>query len=148
MNIRPMLRMDSWPPDMISNLYFSETVLWCAAHSVSVFLLCVYHSIISLSLYSLWSPVLYGKSLWLKTICRHMVFPVVTYGCESWTIKKAVLWIVVLERTPEGTLDSKDIKSVNLKRNQHWILIWRTDAEVEAPEFWSSNVTYWKSPWC
>ena len=46
---------------------------------------------------------------------------------------------MVLEKTPESPLDSKEIKSVNLKGNQPWTLIGRTDAETEAPEFWSSD---------
>ena len=48
---------------------------------------------------------------------------------------------MVLEKTPESPLDSKEIKSVNHKGNQLWILIGRTDAEAEAPVFWSSDVT-------
>ena len=51
------------------------------------------------------------------------------------------LWTVVLEKTPENPLDSKEIKSVNLKGNQSWILIGRTDAE--APVFWSSDANNW-----
>ena len=46
---------------------------------------------------------------------------------------------VVLEKTPESSLDSKEIKPVNLKGNQPWILVGRTDAETEAPVFWSSD---------
>ena len=41
---------------------------------------------------------------------------------------------------PESLLDSKEIKSVNLKGNQPLIFIERTDAEAEAPVFWSSDV--------
>ena len=47
---------------------------------------------------------------------------------------------MVLEKTPESPLDSKEIKTVNLKGNQLWILIGRTNAEAEAPVFWSPNV--------
>ena len=47
---------------------------------------------------------------------------------------------MVLEKTPENPLDSKDIKPVNLKGNQHQILIGRTDAEAETPVFWSSDM--------
>ena len=43
---------------------------------------------------------------------------------------------VVLEKTPEGPLDSKEIKAVNPKRNQPWIFMRRTDAEAEASVFW------------
>ena len=47
------------------------------------------------------------------------------------------LWTVVLEKTLESLLDSKEIKPVNLMGTQPWILIGRTDAEAEAPVFWS-----------
>ena len=52
-------------------------------------------------------------------LVKAMVFPVVTYGYESWTIKKAEcrFQIVVLEKSPESPLDCK-IKPVNPKRNQ------------------------------
>ena len=54
---------------------------------------------------------------------KAMVFPVVMYGCESWTIKKLsaeelMLLTVVLEMTLESPLDCKEIKPVNLKGNQ------------------------------
>ena len=47
----------------------------------------------------------------------------------------------MLEKTPEIPLDSKEIKPVNLKGNQSCILIGRTDAEAEAPVFWSLDMT-------
>ena len=50
------------------------------------------------------------------------------------------LQTVVLEKTPESPLDSKKTKSVNLKRNQPWTLIGRTDAEAEASVFWPPDV--------
>ena len=62
-------------------------------------------------------------------VVKAMVFPVVLYGCESWTINKAEHWknwciqIVVLEKTLESPLDSKEIKPVNPKENQPWIFI-------------------------
>ena len=52
--------------------------------------------------------------------------------------KNWCFWTVVVEKTSESLLDSKKIKPVNLKGNQTWILIGRTDAEV--PVFWSSDV--------
>ena len=52
-------------------------------------------------------------------------------GPKNWCF-----WTVVLEETLESPLDSKEIKPVNLKGNQPWILIGRTDAEVEAPILW------------
>ena len=51
-----------------------------------------------------------------------------------------MLQTVVLEKTSESALDSKEIKSVNLKGDQPWIFTRRTDAEAEAPVFWSSDV--------
>ena len=69
-------------------------------------------------------------------------------GCETWTIKKAVLknwcfWTVVLEKTLESPLDSKEIKPVNPKWNQPWIVIGRTDAEAEAPILWPHDMKSW-----
>ena len=51
-------------------------------------------------------------------------------------------WTVVLEKTPESPLDSKEIKPVNLKQSQPWIFTGKTEAEAEAeaPLFWSPNV--------
>ena len=54
---------------------------------------------------------------------------------EGWVPKNWCFQIVVLKKTLEITLDSKDIKAVNPKGNQPWILIGRTDAEAEAPVF-------------
>ena len=66
--------------------------------------------------------VLKSRDIILPTkvsIVKTMVFPVVMYGCESWTIKKAEHQrTVVLEKTLESPLDSKEIKSVNPKENQ------------------------------
>ena len=49
----------------------------------------------------------------------------------------------MLDQTPESLLDSKKIKPVNLKGDQPWIVTGRTDAEAEAPEFWSSDENRW-----
>ena len=85
-----------------------------------------------------------------------MVFPVVTYGCESWTIKKAERrWIDAFElwcwRRLFRVLDSKEIQPVNPKGNQSWIFTGRSDAEAEAPvplATWCEEPTHWKRPWC
>ena len=53
---------------------------------------------------------------------------------EGWASKNCGFWIVVLEKTLESPLDSKEIKSVNPKGNQCWILIGRTDADHHAFE--------------
>ena len=67
--------------------------------------------------------ILKSRDITLPTkvhLVKAMVFPVVMYGCESWTIKKAEYqridaFELVLEKTLESLLDSKDINSVNLK---------------------------------
>ena len=70
-----------------------------------------------------------------------MVFPVVKYGCESWTIKKAeqrridAFETVVLEKTLENPLDCKEIQSVHPKGNRSWVFIGRTDVKAETPYF-------------
>ena len=55
---------------------------------------------------------------------------------EGWALKNWCFWIVLLEKTLESPLDSKEIKPVSPKGNQSWILTGRTDAEVEAPTLW------------
>ena len=60
----------------------------------------------------------------LTKVClvKAMVFPVIMYGCESWTMKKAECRRIdafeLLEKTPERPLDYKEIKSVSPKGNQ------------------------------
>ena len=71
-------------------------------------------------------------------LVKPMVFTVVMYGCERWTIKKAEhrrigafeLWC--WDKTLESPLDSKEIKPVSPKGNQSWLLIGRTPC-------WNSN---------
>ena len=78
-----------------------------------------------------------------------MVFPVVMYGCweldykEGWTSKNWCLQTMVLEKTLESPLDSKEIKLVNRKGNQPSIFIGRTDAEIEAPIIWPFDANSW-----
>ena len=57
--------------------------------------------------------------------------------------KNWCFWTVVLKKTCESPLDSKEIKPVNLKVNQPWILIGRIDAEAEEPILWSSDLKSW-----
>ena len=67
---------------------------------------------------------------------------------ECWRI--LCFWIVVLEKTLESPLDSKEIKPVSLKGNQPWIFIRKTDAETETPrsEVSQSCPTLWDSMDC
>ena len=106
-------------------------------------------------------------------LVKAMVYPVVMYGCESWTIKKTeseihsvvsdflwphelyspwkeswvpknwCSWTVVLEKSLESPLDSMEIQPVHPKGNQFWILIGRTDAEAETPILWLPDEKNW-----
>ena len=58
---------------------------------------------------------------------------------ESWAPKNWCFPTAVLEKTFESPLDCKEIKLVNPKGNQPWILIGRTDVEAEAPIIWPPN---------
>ena len=62
---------------------------------------------------------------------------------ESWVPKNWCFWTVVLEKSLESSLDCKEIKPVNLKGNQSWIFIGRTDAEAESPILWPPAVKNW-----
>ena len=55
---------------------------------------------------------------------------------EGWVLKNWCFQTVTLEKTLESPLDCKEIKPVNSKGNQPWILTGRTDAEAEAPILW------------
>ena len=74
-------------------------------------------------------------------LVKAMVFPVVMYGCESWTVKKAEhrridafeLWYC---RRLECPLDCKEFQPVHSEGDQSWVFIGRTDAEAETPVLW------------
>ena len=59
---------------------------------------------------------------------------------ENWVPKNWCFQIVVLEKTLESPLDSKEIKPVNPKGNQSWIFFGRTDAEADAPKLGPPDV--------
>ena len=81
-------------------------------------------------------------------LVKARVFPVVMYGCESWTMKKAEhqrtdafeLWCW---RRRFRVSDFKEIQPVYPKRNQFWIFTGRTDAEAKTPILWPSDVKRW-----
>ena len=78
-------------------------------------------------------------------LVKAMVFPVVIYGCESWTVKKAEhrriaafeLWCLTGLLSP---LDYKEIQPVHSKRDQPWVFTGRTDAKAESPTLWPPHV--------
>ena len=90
--------------------------------------------------------ILKSRDITLPTkvrLVKAMVFPLVMYRCESWTIKKAEyqridafeLWCWRrLLRVP--WLDCKEIQPVLPKGDQSWVFIGRTDAEAETPILW------------
>ena len=75
-------------------------------------------------------------------LVKAMVFPVVMYGCESWTVKKAErrridafeLWC--WRRLFESLWDCKEIQPVHPNGDQSWVFIGRTDVEAETPVLW------------
>ena len=86
----------------------------------------------------------------LRMVCivKAMFFPVVMNGCENGMVKKAEhqrtdafkLWC--WRRHPKVAWTARSNQSI-LKGNQPWILIERTDAEAEAPVFWSPEANNW-----
>ena len=74
-------------------------------------------------------------------LVKAMVFPVVMYGYESWTVKKAEhrridAFEVWCWRRLENSLDCKEIQPVHSKGDQSWVFIGRTDVEAETPILW------------
>ena len=74
-------------------------------------------------------------------LVKAMVFPVVKYGCASWTVKKTErrridafeLWCWRRLKSP---LDCKEIQPVHSKGDQSWVFFGRNDAKAETPVFW------------
>ena len=68
---------------------------------------------------------------------------------ESWVPKNWCFWTVVLEKTLESPLDSKEIQPDNSKGNQYWLFIGRTDVEAETTVLRPPDVKnwlFWKDP--
>ena len=95
--------------------------------------------------------ILKSRDITLQTkfhIAKVIVFPVVMYGCESWTINKAERWRtdaleMMLEKTLESPLDCKESQPVHPKGDQSWVFIGRTDAEAETPILWPPDEKNW-----
>ena len=62
---------------------------------------------------------------------------------ESWALKNRCFSNVVLEKTIESALDSKEIQLVHPKGDQSWAFIGRTDVEAETPIFWLPDAENW-----
>ena len=92
--------------------------------------------------------ILKNRDITLPTkvhLVKAMVFPVVTYGCESWTKKKAEhqridafeLWCW---RRLLSLLDCKQIQPIHPKGDQSWVFIGGMDVEAETPILWPPDV--------
>ena len=62
---------------------------------------------------------------------------------ESWAFENWCFWTVVLEKTLESPLDSKESQPVHPKGNESWISIGRTDVEAETAILWPPDVKNW-----
>ena len=103
--------------------------------------------------------ILQSRDITLSTkVClvKAMAFPVVMYGCENWTIKKTehqsidafelwywrrllrVTWTA--RRSNQSILKEISFIRVQLKGDQSWVFIGRTDAEAETPILWPPHV--------
>ena len=90
--------------------------------------------------------ILKNRDITLPTkvhLVNAIFFPLVMYGCESWTVKKAehrrTDATVVLEKTLASPLDCKEIQPVHSEGDQSWVLFGRTDAEAETPILWPAD---------
>ena len=110
------------------------------------------HSLLGRKVMTILDSILKSRDITLSTkvhLVRAMVFPVIMYGCESWTIKESwaqknwCFWTVVLKKTLESPLECKEIQSVHPKGDQSWIFIGRTDVEAETPVFWLPDAKSW-----
>ena len=87
--------------------------------------------------------ILKSRDITLPTkVClvKAIVFEVVMYGCESWTVKKAerqrIDAFVVLEKTLESSLDCKEMQPIYSEGDQPWDFFGRNDAKAETPVLW------------
>ena len=117
----------------LKDTYSLEEKLWptSTAYSKTETLLC--------------RPDPYSQSYWI--FCSHVWMWELDHK-EGWALKNWCFWTVLLEKTLESPLDSKEIKPVIPKGNWSWIFIGRTDAEAEAPILYCKEPTHLERPWC
>ena len=94
------------------------------------------------------NSILKSRDISLPTkvhLVKAMIFPVVMYVCESWTIKKTerrridAFKVWCWRRLLKSPLDCKEIQPVHPKGDQSWVFIGRTDTEAETPILWSPD---------
>ena len=81
-------------------------------------------------------------------LVKAMIFPIVMYGCESWTIEKLSTEELILLNCGVGedsweSLALQEIRPVHPKGNQSWIFIGRTDTEAKTPILWPPDAKNW-----
>ena len=96
--------------------------------------------------------ILKSRDIILSTkVClvKATVFPVVMYGCESWTVKKAecrridAFEVWCWRRLLKSPLGCKEIQPVHSKGDQSWVFIGGTDVEAETPILWLPDAESW-----
>ena len=78
-------------------------------------------------------------------LVKAMVFPVVMYGCESWTVKKAEHWRIDASELWcwRRLLRVQEIQAVHSKGDQSWVFFVRNDAKAETPVLWLPHAKSW-----
>ena len=99
--------------------------------------------------------ILKSRDITLPTkvrLVKAMVFPVVMYGCESWTVKKAEHWrIDAFELWCWRRLLRVPWTAVHSEGDQPWDFFGRNDAKAETPVLWPPHAKSWligKDSWC
>ena len=64
---------------------------------------------------------------------------------SCWALKNGRFWTIVLEKTLQIPLNSKESQPVHPKGNQSWVFIGRTDAEAETPTLWPPDAKNWST---
>ena len=130
---------------------------WTAAHQAFLFITNSQSSLKLMSSHEIKRHLLLGRKVMINLdsilksrdftlptnvlLVKAMVFPVVMYGCESWTVKKAErrridafeLWCWRRLQSPS---DCKEIQPVHPKGDQSWVFIGGTYVEAETPALW------------
>ena len=144
-------------PDLGSLLQYSQDSLWSGLPRKSIIYVIICHEIkrhllLGRKVMTNLDGIFKSRDITLPTkvrLVKAMVFPVVMYGCESCTVKKAErrrihafeLWCWRrLVGTLESPLDFKEIQPVHSKGDQPWDFFGRNDAEAETPILWPPHV--------
>ena len=125
----------------------SQTLFWGAPKSLQMVTeaMKLKHLLLGRKVMTNLDSKLKSRDITLPTkVClvKALIFPVVIFGCESWTVKKAehqkidAFELRYWRRLFESPLGCKEIQPVHLKGDQSWVFIGRTDVEAETPVLW------------